>query len=112
MPRRPDRSAQTLAVLDAMVAEPADWHYGYDLARRTGLRSGTLYPILARLADRGHLERRWEDEPPPGRPARHLYRLSVQGLALAREQAPAELLPVVVGTVRQGPAATRRLAPQ
>ena len=42
------------------------------------LKSGSLYPILVRLADRGLLETSWE--PGPGsRPPRHLYRLSPAG---------------------------------
>src|SRR2546425_970117 len=53
MSRRTVFSAQTLAVLAALVAEPSAWRHGYDLARETGLKSGTLYPILGRLADRG-----------------------------------------------------------
>jgi len=43
-------------------------------AKQTGLKSGTLYPILIRLADRGLVEACWQDEPAPGRPRRHLYR--------------------------------------
>jgi DNA-binding PadR family transcriptional regulator len=69
-------------VLTTLLTEPERWHHGYDLARRTGLRSGTLYPILARLAERGYLERRWEPDPPSGRPPRHLYRLTDDGLAV------------------------------
>ena len=76
-------SAQTLLVLAALCVEPADWRHGYDLARQTGLKSGTLYPILVRLADRGLMEARWEEGRPAGRPPRHLYRLSSEGLAQA-----------------------------
>jgi PadR family transcriptional regulator, regulatory protein PadR len=52
--------------------------------RRRGLKSGTLYPILVRLADRGLVEACGEDGRPAGRPRRHLYRLSNEGLAQAR----------------------------
>jgi len=48
------------------------------------LKSGTLYPVLIRLADRGLVEACWEDEQPAGRPRRHLYRLTPDGLAAAR----------------------------
>ncbi len=74
-------SAQTLSVLAALCAQPSRWHHGYALAGQTGLKSGTLYPILIRLADRGLVEACWQDEPPPGRPRRHLYRLTAAGLA-------------------------------
>ena len=85
-------SVQTLSVLAVLCAEPAGWRHGYGIARDTGLKSGSLYPILIRLADRGLVEARWEEEQPAGRPRRHLYRLTPDGLAQAEaalaEQAP------------------------
>jgi PadR family transcriptional regulator PadR len=78
-------SAQTLSVLAALRDEPSQWRHGYALARQTGLKSGTLYPILIRLADRGLVEACWQDEPVPGRPRRHLYRLTTGGTATATE---------------------------
>jgi DNA-binding PadR family transcriptional regulator len=80
---RSEFSAQTLSVLAALCQEPSQWQHGYALAKQTGLKSGTLYPILIRLADRGLVEARWQDEPTPGRPRRHLYRLTTEGLASA-----------------------------
>ncbi len=76
-------SAQTLSVLAALCSEPSRWCHGYALARQTGLKSGTLYPILIRLAGRGLVEACWQEEPQPGRPRRHLYRLTAAGLASA-----------------------------
>ena len=89
MPRRTAFSAQTVALLVALAARPQDWRHGYDLARETGLKSGTLYPILVRLADRGLVEACWEEGQPAGRPRRHLYRLSPDGLGAAAEAAAA-----------------------
>jgi PadR family transcriptional regulator PadR len=82
-------------VLRALAGEPAAWRHGYDLSRDTGLKAGTLYPILIRLEDRGQLEARWEPSPEPGRPARHLYRLTAAGLAVAAEIGP-EAAPAVL----------------
>jgi DNA-binding PadR family transcriptional regulator len=48
-----------------------------------------MYPILIRLADRGLLETSWETERVPGRPARHLYRLTYAGRAYAGSAATA-----------------------
>ena len=76
-------STQTLSVLAALCEEPSQWRHGYALAGQTGLKSGTLYPILIRLADRGLVEACWQEEPAPGRPRRHLYRLTAAGLASA-----------------------------
>jgi PadR family transcriptional regulator, regulatory protein PadR len=70
--RRSGISAQTLSVLASLEADPAAWQHGYVLARQTGLQSGTLYPILIRLAERGLVEACWVDEQPAGRPRRHL----------------------------------------
>ena len=77
-------SPQTLEVLEAFLQSPKDWKYGYDISRNTGLKSGTLYPILMRLAERGLLETSWETVE-AGKPARHLYRLTADGLRFARE---------------------------
>jgi DNA-binding PadR family transcriptional regulator len=38
-----------------------------------------------RLHERGQVETTWETDPPAGRPARHLYRLSGAGAELAEE---------------------------
>jgi len=46
------------------------------------LKAGTVYPILIRLAERGQVETTWEKETEPGRPRRHLYRLSTLGAQL------------------------------
>jgi PadR family transcriptional regulator PadR len=92
MATRSGFSTQTLAVLADLCATASQWRHGYGIARDTGLKSGTLYPILIRLADRGLVEACWEDEQPAGRPRRHLYRLTPDGLAAATEalaQAPA-----------------------
>jgi DNA-binding PadR family transcriptional regulator len=78
MQRNRPLSTQTINVLRALAADPALWRYGYDLATEVHLKSGSLYPILVRLADRGLLEATWEPSP-DGRPPRHLYRLSGAG---------------------------------
>jgi DNA-binding PadR family transcriptional regulator len=76
--RRP--SAQTVAVLRALSDQPTTWRYGYELVSQLGINSGSLYPILMRLTDRGLLEADWETDGRPGRPARHLYRITATGL--------------------------------
>src|SRR5437899_7210731 len=78
MQRNRPPSPQTVKVLRALAADPARWRYGYDLATEVHLKSGSLYPILVRLADRGLLEATWEAGP-ESRPPRHLYRLTGAG---------------------------------
>jgi PadR family transcriptional regulator, regulatory protein PadR len=83
--RRP--SAQTIAVLLALAEAPTTWRYGYELCQKIGLKPGSMYPILMRLADRGLLETAWDNDVPAGRPPRHLYRLTGPGLDLAAQLA-------------------------
>ena len=80
-------SPQTLLVLEALLTQPREWQYGYDISRSTGLKSGTLYPILMRMADRKLLETRWETGE-PGKPPRHMYRFTPEGLRFARTSSP------------------------
>jgi DNA-binding PadR family transcriptional regulator len=86
MPRKPNTSRQTRALLAALLERPQTWRHGYDLSKVTGLRSGTLYPLLMRLSEQGILEQRWQETERPGLPPRHVYRLTASGLALAHEQ--------------------------
>ena len=86
MPRAQNISPQTLAVLELLLNAPRSWHYGYALSQRTGLKSGTLYPILLRLAEQGWLNTEWSKPEAPGRPPRHTYRLTAVGAKSARER--------------------------
>lgn len=88
MPRRPNSSPQTRALLFALAAAPDVWRHGFSLAKELGLKSGTLYPLLIRLADQGLLEAVWEPTSKLGLPPRHLYRLTSTGLRLARTPEP------------------------
>jgi DNA-binding PadR family transcriptional regulator len=85
MARKRRASPQTAAVLLALAEQDSGWSHGYELCRRLGLKAGTMYPILMRLADRGQVETAWEEEPPRGRPPRHLYRLSPAGAEVVAE---------------------------
>ena len=91
MGRSQNVSRQTRMVLAAMSAGPQSWRYGYDLLRETGLKSGTLYPLLVRLHDQGMLESEWHPSSQAGRPPRHAYRLMASGLVLARSEASASV---------------------
>jgi DNA-binding PadR family transcriptional regulator len=84
MARKPNSSPQTGRLLAVMLQKPRAWHYGYELSRGTGLSSGTLYPLLMRLSDHGLLESYWQEPERPGKPPRHVYRLTSEGRAFAR----------------------------
>lgn len=49
--------------------------------KASDLASGTLYPILARLADRGWLDKTWEMGEDIAGPPRRIYTLTPLGLA-------------------------------
>jgi len=99
MRKRPNLSKPTLLLMEILLADPLAWRHGYDISKDTGLKSGTLYPLLMRLGDLGYLASKWKPAEQPGRPPRHLYRLTAAGIKLARE----------ILTERQG-AARERLA--
>jgi PadR family transcriptional regulator PadR len=77
----------TQRVLHAMLESAPRERYGLELMRATGLKSGTLYPILGRLEENGLAESRWEevDSSAEGRPRRRLYRLTPNGVASASD---------------------------
>ena len=89
--RRPSR--QMLTLLNAMSVRSQEWRHGYDLMKQTGLLSGTLYPLLMRMTDQGLVEAEWREPIQPGRPARHAYRLTTNGIALAQAAEAQRSLP-------------------
>lgn len=80
-------SLQTLRVLEAFLENPTGQLAGADVHKRSGLASGTLYPILLRLEGAGWFVSEWElvDPATVGRPRRRLYRLTPGGLTRASE---------------------------
>lgn len=90
-------STQTLLVLQEFLQAPQDWRYGYNISRSAALKSGTLYPILMRLAEHKLLETRW-DATEAGKPPRHMYKLTASGLRYAREHVAAKAKPLILRT--------------
>lgn len=80
--RRP--SKQMVALLAVLTDGAQHWRHGYDLMKETGILSGTLYPLLMRMTEQGLVEAEWREAVQPGRPPRHVYRLTAAGCALAR----------------------------
>ncbi|HEX3993194.1 MAG TPA: PadR family transcriptional regulator [Acetobacteraceae bacterium] len=90
MPRKPNNSRQARILFATLLNGARTWWHGYDLSKATGLRSGTLYPLLMRLSEQGLLESQWQDSERPGLPPRHIYRLTTSGQAHAQDFARAE----------------------
>ena len=101
---------QTQLVLRALLEEPASEQYGLQLCEQTGLPSGTVYPIVARLEQVGWLESRWEEPTEhiaKGRPRRRYYRLTEDGAehahtAVARAYRPSRMLGLAPRTLNPG----------
>jgi PadR family transcriptional regulator PadR len=72
---------QVVAVLSVMLEAPESEWYGLELSSRASLKTGTIYPILARLEAAGWLQSTVEEIDPAeaGRPRRRLYRLTAEG---------------------------------
>jgi PadR family transcriptional regulator, regulatory protein PadR len=101
-----DVTPKMARVLKVFLQDPSHSHYGFELMRLTGLASGSLYPMLARLEEAGWLTRGKEDIDPrvEGRPPRLHYTITgaavnaahLQLAALSdqyRPPAPARLRP-------------------
>jgi DNA-binding PadR family transcriptional regulator len=73
-------------VLRAFLEDPTADRYGYDLMKAAKLPSGTLYPMLSRLEGDGLVTASWEPSPQDGsgRPPRRFYRLTGEGVRIAR----------------------------
>ena len=72
---------QVLEVLNVLLRAPDTATYGLEVARETGYKTGTIYPILDRLVDAGWLEPAWEKADPQEvkRPRRRYFRLTELG---------------------------------
>ncbi|MEL7189370.1 MAG: PadR family transcriptional regulator [Pseudomonadota bacterium] len=85
MKRNRPPSSQTLATLACLASCSNEWRYGLEISRETGLKSGSLYPILARCSERGLVESQWLEPSKPGRPPRHAYRITSAGLLVLKD---------------------------
>lgn len=91
---------QTQLVLRALLLRPDGELYGLEVCAETGLPSGTVYPIMARLEQVEWVESRWEDPNEhitQNRPRRRYYQLTHDGaeqarVALARVHRPSRML--------------------
>ena len=79
--RRHNVTYPTTLVLQAIAAGS---NYGFDIADRTGLQTGTVYPALRRLETLGFVRSSWESERAARReqrPARRYYEITASGVA-------------------------------
>jgi len=81
-------SLPALQALAVMLEDPSAQYWGLAIAKRIHVPTGTIYPLLHRLEERGWLESAIEEQDPAEvtRPPRRLYRLTPLGVVHAREQ--------------------------
>ena len=75
----------TYATAWVLQALAAGYRYGFDIAEATGIRGGTVYPLLRRLEERGLVTAAWEAPEigrEEGRPPRKYYRLRPEAAEL------------------------------
>lgn len=65
----------------ALLDNPTGRHWGYELSKQSGVRSGVLYPMLTRMLDEQWLVDGWEDPATirAKRPPRRYYELTDEG---------------------------------
>ena len=80
------RTYALIQVALALMEDSTGRHWGYELTRQAGVRSGVLYPILHRMLHEGWLADGWEDPAQLGgkRPPRRYYELTDEGKAELR----------------------------
>jgi PadR family transcriptional regulator, regulatory protein PadR len=95
------RTSALTKVAVALMQRPDQRHWGYELGKEAGLRSGILYPILRRLLEEGWLADGWEaPSDAVGRPPRRYYRLTDTGRGELAAIAASQPRPIVVTTPR------------
>lgn len=90
-------------VTAALMSDVAGRHWGYELSKTSGVRSGVMYPILQRMLDEGWLTDGWEAQAQAGRakrPPRRYYELTDVGKAalgalLVRARSDARFQPIL-----------------
>ncbi|MEZ4629491.1 MAG: helix-turn-helix transcriptional regulator [Deinococcales bacterium] len=70
-------------VLIEMLKAPQAKHYGNALIKALDIPSGSLYPLLIKLEERGYLQSAFEDNPRLKRGERHYYWFTDVGLDYA-----------------------------
>jgi PadR family transcriptional regulator, regulatory protein PadR len=104
------RTYALVRVAIALMADASGRHWGYDLSKRSGVRSGVMYPTLQRMLDEGWLVDGWEDQVQVGRakrPPRRYYELTdggkiALGAVVAEARSDARFSRVIGGPIAGG----------
>lgn len=79
---------RSLQVLSFFLTNERKGFSGAEISSATSIKSGTLYPLLAKFEQRGILESEWENIDPSivGRPRRRFYTLTALGANAAQHE--------------------------
>lgn len=93
---KPQRKTKaTMQVLDVLLQAPTGI-WGLALAKKSGLSTGTVYPILARLEDLGWVLSYWDSEIDRSGPRRKYYVLSQESILEVEEFAKKKSDPIAI----------------
>jgi PadR family transcriptional regulator len=93
----------TYSTAIVLLAVSRGFRHGFDIMDASGLKSGTVYPILRRLEDAGMLRARWEavaNARDAQRPPRRYYQITGAGSRALNEAA--DQFPGLAGTLAPG----------
>lgn len=76
-------SRNAALLLSRFLASPLVPHYGYELMQETGIKSGSLYPVLGRFERLGWISGQ-KEEPVGNRPPRRVYTMNPDSVADAQ----------------------------
>jgi PadR family transcriptional regulator, regulatory protein PadR len=81
-------SGPTLKILKVFLERPKEPLSGAQISKIAKIGSGTMYPLLQRLAGAGWIVGNWEKVEPSevGRPKRRLYKLTRSGQTAALKE--------------------------
>ena len=106
------RTYALIQVAIALMADASGRHWGYELSKHSGVRSGVMYPLLQRMLDEGWLDDGWEEKVQVGkakRPPRRYYELTDEGkialgALIAEARRDARFSTLVKGQIARGSA--------
>lgn len=104
------RTHALIQVAMALMADADGRHWGYELSKQSGVRSGVMYPTLQRMLEEGWLSDGWEEQAQGGkgrRPPRRYYELTDNGKAalgalIAEARRDARFSAVMAGQFSRG----------
>jgi PadR family transcriptional regulator PadR len=104
------RTHALIQIAMALMADTSGRHWGYELSKQSGVRSGVMYPALQRMLEQGWLSDGWEEQAQDGRggrPPRRYYELtdhgkSELGALIAEARRDARFRAVIAGQAVRG----------